>query len=303
MKRFKGKSRLEAESLEFSAAETRLAATEVNSAAALGISNNDDANQSKVIQRLKDRFGLNNDQAAERYRRMVQELLDSDLTINFRADQLFMEDNVHSFQNAFERTRDIDILRVRDYGENRMFKYNDIKSSTKVNDVINRITRKGDWMEGKNSNFNPSIRPKYGALNLFKHKRGSASNYGDSFLVLKEYVKHRCTFTSGDSFLGPGAFKLGNILHMAAVLHRMPNNAFDILYRISRNETIRIDKDLVGYFIEAQIHSEIMINRDVAKIYLDKHELLLGDSMTENQLSQKVSDFCHQNHISVEYLD
>lgn len=46
-------------------------------------------------------------------------------------------------------------------------------------------------------------RPKYGVLNITKNPAGDYTckkyGYGNDFLVLKNEIRHRCTFTNKDS--------------------------------------------------------------------------------------------------------
>ena len=46
---------------------------------------------------------------------------------------------------------------------------------------------------------NPSLRPKYGALNLFYHQNGAAPRFGSCYLILNSRVHDRSTFTYHDS--------------------------------------------------------------------------------------------------------
>jgi hypothetical protein len=46
-------------------------------------------------------------------------------------------------------------------------------------------------------------RPKYGALDLFRHADGPAPRFGSCYLRLRPEVLNRCTFSCGDSYLGP----------------------------------------------------------------------------------------------------
>jgi len=292
---------------------TRLAASEVNSAAAIRISNDDAGYENTVKQKLMANYGLNGSDAQKAYDGMIQKLQDSELIIHFRPADLFRGVLTNSYQNLFERSPQGSGISDREYVEDRLFEYSSIDSTiesimgtnTNARDVIDRISKAGNYQRGGNPSFDPSIRPKYAAINLFD-LRGvpSLTMYGHSYLVLKDYVKHRCTFTDGDSLL-PGQPGLSNMLHMGALLNGLEDAVLDALYLKSRGEDIDSSNTLIThYLMEAQIHSEILLNRDVAKIYLCNFELNQGNQEDNMQILKGIGSFLGKNKgITVEYFD
>ncbi|MDB5263503.1 MAG: hypothetical protein JWQ14_2786 [Adhaeribacter sp.] len=131
-------------------------------------------------------------------------------------------------------------------------------------------------------------RPKYGSLNLTLAPDGSSPRFGSCYFLLKPTVKERATFTYGDSYLLPR--EKGTIDHfnpiMAALLHDLftrnealgkketavlnflnfintnipPAEAFPANVAFSRN---------LDFYIEAQVHGPILLERDVATLVAD----------------------------------
>jgi hypothetical protein len=57
--------------------------------------------------------------------------------------------------------------------------------------------------EGAYRDSPPAERPKYGALALLRHGDGAAPRFGCCYVRLRQALTRRCTFTWGDSHLGP----------------------------------------------------------------------------------------------------
>jgi hypothetical protein len=94
-------------------------------------------------------------------------------------------------------------------------------------------------------------RPKYGALNYKHSQYGASPRFGSTYFRLKEEVLQRCTFCYPDSVFEPTAF--GTALCMGDLIERAANDT----------------KDLLDDYIEAQVHGELSIGRDVDALVLD----------------------------------
>ncbi|MEI7489542.1 MAG: DUF3626 domain-containing protein, partial [Chryseobacterium sp.] len=116
-------------------------------------------------------------------------------------------------------------------------------------------------------------RPKYGSLNFKRSQFGGSPRFGSSYLRLKEAVIDRTTFCYPDSVFDPEAF--GTAMHMS-------------LIELAQAD----DKDLLDDYIEAQVHGELLLVRDVEAIVLDPSH--------KNTI---VEDLAYQLGIRVEWHD
>lgn len=290
---------------EAEAVMATLTAGDVNSWASKRISDDDRENEAAVRQHIVVEYGKKPAEAGQAYRDMVAYVQNAELTVNFNADQVFNQNVSARYENVFERSDDVELKSNRDHFESRLFRYGTIEPDSKAQEVIDRIRRNGSYDGGNNAAFRPAIRPKYGALNIFEHRTGAADDYGHSYLVLKNYMKQRCTFTGADSFLATGPKWLSNFFNMGALLRSMDDNAFDILYRKSQGQRQNLpDLILTNYFLEAQIHAEVLLTRDVSKICFDNYELSRGTAQDNRQLAATLGSFlAHNPFIAVEYFD
>lgn len=108
---------------------------------------------------------------------------------------------------------------------------------------------------------------KYGALNI-TNSNGikSCYSYGDSYLILKDDIKKRITFVHGDSS--------GQDLHIVTYEYPVP-----ILSFLSDGELKDVIDIAIGrkdsaqshmYYIEAQIHGPIRLNKDIEKLMVNE---------------------------------
>jgi hypothetical protein len=247
------------------------------------------------------KYGLSASEAEEDYQTMVSYVQSAQLTVNFNAFHLFHPGHSMSYQNVFERNPDPDTIAHRNPMENALFKYGSPTPLNIPDEVRTRIMDLGTYAVGNNTQFMPCIRPKYGTLNIFKHGNGGASDYGSSYLVLKDYMKWRCTFTAGDSFFAMGPGELSTFLNMGAMLRRMDDNAFDILYLRSKEQTDNLPPLLItNYFLEAQIHAEVLLSRDVVEIGIDNFEFRRGLPEENVQFAKTINDF-RANHPFIKF--
>ncbi|MEM9650888.1 MAG: DUF3626 domain-containing protein [Actinomycetota bacterium] len=124
-----------------------------------------------------------------------------------------------------------------------------------------------------------SVRPVYGALDLFGDPYGGSPRFGSSFIVLEPTCFERATLCMGDSYLGPK--DVGTIDQMTSVLA----GAIEDCARgdgFGRNLSISGFLKTVGgrgrgllsareldRYIEAQVHGPVDLASDVAAVHLD----------------------------------
>ncbi|MEU4729259.1 DUF3626 domain-containing protein [Streptomyces sp. NPDC023588] len=96
----------------------------------------------------------------------------------------------------------------------------------------------------------PEARPVYGALNYRHNPAGAAPRFGSAHFRLTPQALARTTFCYPDSYLEPESF---------GVAARMP------LIALAEAD----DQDALDDYIEAQVHTPVRLDRDVAALVLD----------------------------------
>ncbi|MCZ7437442.1 DUF3626 domain-containing protein [Micromonospora sp. WMMC241] len=129
----------------------------------------------------------------------------------------------------------------------------------------------------------PAERPTYGGLNLLDHPDGACPRFGSCHLRLRPEVSTRTTFTFGDSHLGPTEVGTLAVFEpvLAALLDATESTGVSLgvsgmdtgaLLRalLSRREraSARAGRALDDY-IEAQVHGELRLDRDVEAVVVD----------------------------------
>jgi len=102
-----------------------------------------------------------------------------------------------------------------------------------------------DWVE-------PSLRPKYGALNYLGHATGGSPRFGSCHLRMRAHVLPRATFCYPDSYWQPISFGVADQMDL-----------------ISLAEKNRPNVDELDGYIEAHIHEPVHLVDDVEAIVLD----------------------------------
>ncbi len=114
-------------------------------------------------------------------------------------------------------------------------------------------------------------RPKYGALNYLSSKHGAAPSYGNCFIVLHDHVKMRTTISTGDTSVSRC---LGVLDHCAHVVNHFTKSELsginDIIIRGNTNVT-------TNQYRELQIHGELSLSEDVARIHVPSAHKLIGE--------------------------
>jgi hypothetical protein len=127
-------------------------------------------------------------------------------------------------------------------------------------------------------------RPKYGALDLMLHADGPAPRFGSCYFLLKPEVGRRCTFTYLDSHQDPrqrGTLEeLDDVL--AALLEEIfyydfalgetdltvPRLLDHLTTRLASGKRAKMAHNL-NHYIEAQVHGEVRLDRDVESLVAD----------------------------------
>lgn len=293
-------------------AKGRLATGEIHALAGQHIQNAAAHNRDLVIQRIERERNITGPLAEWARDNMISLLQKAELTINFKAYEFFNIPPAKSYQNYFQRNRDYGGYgTTRENTEQKLFKYSAPASLTNIQEVIDRIMKRGNHNDGVNRSFAPTVRPRYGALNVMGDPAGpsSAHLYGTSVFVLKEYMKHKCTFTYGDSFsynsipdthfVNP----LANYLYLDRVLVDMDRRTFECLYKKAHKMALKQGETRGHRYIEAQIHNDIVFSRDVETIRVSKTELKIGNN--DQQLRDRIEAialFAIRNGIKVETI-
>lgn len=124
-------------------------------------------------------------------------------------------------------------------------------------------------------------RPKYGALDVMRHSDGGSPRFGSCFFVLRPEAAARCTFTWGDSHLGPEDVGTARSFSpiVAAWLETVVRDgaalgvAADVPALLARDFADPAIPDAPGRtlddYIEAQVHGPIELPRDVEELVVD----------------------------------
>ncbi|MFJ3833349.1 DUF3626 domain-containing protein [Streptomyces sp. NPDC090046] len=96
----------------------------------------------------------------------------------------------------------------------------------------------------------PESRPVYGALNFRHHPAGAAPRFGSAHFRLTAQALPRTTFCYPDSYLEPESFGVADRMSLIALAEAD-------------------DQDALDDYIEAQVHTPVLLARDVAALVLD----------------------------------
>lgn len=126
-------------------------------------------------------------------------------------------------------------------------------------------------------------RPKYGALDLFRHADGPSPRFGSCYFVLKPALNKSATFTYLDSYKTPderGTIKILDIILVSLLQDCLENKEAlgetnirpnKLVAKILKNlltpytqTVLRKPKQNLDQYIEAQVHADILLKEDVA---------------------------------------
>jgi hypothetical protein len=285
----------------------RLAAGDVASLMAPDIESSTMQDEFAATMRVVKVLNVPAQQANGVYQKMIEKLKDADLTINIRAANFFHIARSGKYLNAYEIGQDGGYMTVRDTAEEKLFNYSNINGKTNlkanVQGAVNRVKQLGSYSGGSNLTFEPGVRPKYAALNFAGLTNGPASMYGSSYMVLKEHLKHNCTFSDRDSFSyrnnANAAGLVANYLHLHRLILNMADNKLKALYNAATGGTIPGARLGASDYIEAQVHAGIMVNRDIQKIFICNAEIGGPDG---RQLRDLFTRFTQKFSIRLEYI-
>lgn len=127
----------------------------------------------------------------------------------------------------------------------------------------------------------PDERPKYGALDLMGYADGASPRFGSCYLVFRDAVSERCTFSWGDSHEGPEHTATCDALEpiVWALLDALERtcealgerdlHVRTLARRLERGRARITSGRALDDYVEAQIHGEIRLDRDVAGLFVD----------------------------------
>ncbi|KAM0521304.1 hypothetical protein ACHAPE_002782 [Trichoderma viride] len=146
--------------------------------------------------------------------------------------------------------------------------------------------------------FDPALRPKYGALDLVRNSDGPAPRFGSCYFLLRPEVSSRSTFTYGGSQTAPK--DVGTVDEFDAILAALleecftrdtalgvdnvrPKGMLELIKGLSTSTLVEADyKRLpsrnLDHLIEAQIHGDVLLSRDVEALVVDPSFFLRGDT-------------------------
>ncbi|WFE42845.1 DUF3626 domain-containing protein [Verrucosispora sp. WMMD1129] len=132
----------------------------------------------------------------------------------------------------------------------------------------------------------PAERPKYGGLNLLDHPDGACPRFGSCHLRLRPEVLARTTFCFGDSHLGPRDVGTVDVVEpvLAALIAATTDTGVclgrpgtDLVTLtgelLRRREAVAATPRAAGRalddYVEAQVHGEVRLDRDVLELVVD----------------------------------
>jgi hypothetical protein len=146
--------------------------------------------------------------------------------------------------------------------------------------------------------FNLALRPKYGALDLVRNSDGPAPRFGSCYFLLRPEVSSRSTFTYGGSQAAPK--DVGTVDEFDAILAALleecftrdtalgvekvrPKGMLELIEGLSKSTLVeanykKLPSRNLDHLIEAQIHGDVLLSRDVEALVVDPSFLLRGDT-------------------------
>lgn len=167
---------------------------------------------------------------------------------------------------------------------------NDVNYRRKIEDKI--FGDSYGWKPCVDNKCPESHRPKYGVLNVLACKDGvhSAFGYGDCYFRLKDYMKRCTTYCEGDSF-GRRFQDMGTSEYYCHILNRYNDKDLARILLVGPTGILggELRPDEINHlnsYKEAQIHSEIYLDRDIECIVISK-------KYSGNELLEKLAKKCN----------
>ncbi|KAL7920376.1 hypothetical protein ACQKWADRAFT_328823 [Trichoderma austrokoningii] len=152
--------------------------------------------------------------------------------------------------------------------------------------------------DSKENVFDPALRPKYGALDLVRSSDGPAPRFGSCHFLLRPEVLLRSTFAYGGSQAAPK--DVGTVDEFDAILAALleecfirdtalgienvrPKEMLELIKGLSKSSPAeanykRLPSRNLDHLIEAQIHGDVLLSRDVEALVVDPSFFLRGDT-------------------------
>lgn len=146
--------------------------------------------------------------------------------------------------------------------------------------------------------FDPSLRPKYGALDIMRNSDGPAPRFGSCYFLLRPEVSSRSTFTYGGSQAAPK--DKGTLDEFSPILAALleecftrdaalgvenirPKRMMGYISGLSKSPLVeddykRLPSHNLDHLIEAQIHGDVLLSRDVEALVVDPSFFARGDT-------------------------
>ena len=147
-----------------------------------------------------------------------------------------------------------------------------------------------DWeskMFGKAyDNADGFYRVKYGPLNFTNDENGvqGAMGYGPSYILLNNDIKHRTTMTFGDS--GGGTKEIATFNYFNHILNQLSDKLLDQLIKLSQGEEASYVSNY-GFYIECQYHGDILFERDMETLYINKSDKITKELVNKFKTRHK----------------
>jgi hypothetical protein len=253
---------------------------------------------------------------------MTHKLQSSDLTINFSVAGWFTAPNDTKFYTQmYERgtTRvagadggtekhlkgnKMNTANIRDAADTRvMFGANidspDMEGAARFMKTGGTEDAGASSFKINNGQFNPRARQLFAGLNYGRRPNGSTTDYGKSYLVLREGMKHNAIYYMGDTFLkaitADVRVTYGTLF--AVLLYTDEDDVVaDLINSCYRGMKLDNVMGNMKKLLEAHIYSPINFRQDVDEMHAAESELKgsKGEAIRKN-----MQDFCVKNSIKL----
>jgi len=243
--------------------------------------------------------GLATDATADfLYGAMLRLLQEARLTISIKCFNWFYAENKSKEYSTFfirgASGASNDMIK-RDGAEKQMFGYGDAAptGASREEKAKARIVHLGNL---QSADFQGAMRPRYAAVDFAYCVNGGLSKYGKSFFVLGEHMKHNATYCHCDSFeveadMLARQAEYGRVASLSDVLATYHELGKVIYYchpamlkklaEYARSQKKGSENNLLGgnIYIEAQVHADLVFERDVAQLCISDAERTVGPSI------------------------
>ena len=127
-------------------------------------------------------------------------------------------------------------------------------------------------------------RVKYGVINFTNDPKGVGAcvGYGQSYFLLKEHVRQRCTFTGMDS--SNASSSIATFKYCFKILNKLTDNELKAAFDASKAKEVA--SSCTTTYKEMQVHGPIEFAKDIDRIYVNRNEL-----KTDKKLLDLVYEF------------